>query len=119
MIRRPPRSTLFPYTTLFRSLLARASGRRKELAIRIALGAGRLRIVLQLLSEGLVIAVLGGTMGLLLSFWGIKFVRANMDFNEAMSAVPLSLDCNVILFALAISLLRAMLLGLPPALKSS
>src|SRR5260370_31196190 len=73
-------------------LLARASGRRKELAIRIALGAGRLRIVLQLLSEGLVIAVLGGTMGLLLSFWGIKVVRANMDFNEAMSAVPLSLD---------------------------
>jgi putative ABC transport system permease protein len=100
-------------------LLARASGRRKELAIRIALGAGRLRIVLQLLSEGLVIAVLGGTMGLLLSFWGIKFVRANMDFNEAMSAVPLSLDWNVLLFALAISLLCAVLCGLAPALNAS
>jgi predicted permease len=100
-------------------LLARASGRRKELAIRIALGAGRLRIVLQLLTEGLVIAVLGGTTGLLLSFWGIKFVRANMSFNEAINAVPLSLDWNVLLFALAISLLCAVLCGLAPALNAS
>jgi putative ABC transport system permease protein len=100
-------------------LLARAAGRRKELAIRIALGAGRLRIVRQLLTEGLVIAFLGGGMGLLLSYWGIHFVRANMNFNEAISAVPLRLDWNVLLFALGISLLCAVLCGLAPALNAS
>jgi len=100
-------------------LLARAAGRRKELAIRIALGAGRLRIIRQLLTEGLVIAFLGGSMGLLLAYWGINFVRANMTFNEAISSVPLSLDWNVFLFALGVSLFSAVLCGLAPALKSS
>ncbi|HXN53674.1 MAG TPA: ABC transporter permease [Candidatus Acidoferrum sp.] len=100
-------------------LLARAAGRRKELAIRIALGAGRLRIVRQLLTEGLVIAFLGGSMGLLLTYWGINFVRASLTFNEAISAVPLSLDWNVLLFALSISLVCAVLCGLAPALNAS
>src|SRR5206468_221853 len=85
-------------------LLARAAGRRKELAIRIALGAGRLRVILQLLTEGLLIALLGGAAGLLLSYWGIQFVRASLTFNEAITAVPLSLDRNVLLFAFAVSL---------------
>ena len=100
-------------------LLARAAGRRKELAIRIALGAGRLRIVRQLLTEGLVIAFLGGGTGLLLSEWGIRFIRANMNFNEAISAVPLQLDSNVLLFALVVSLLCALLCGIAPALNAS
>src|SRR6266404_3642689 len=96
-------------------LLAHAAGRRKELAIRLALGAGGLRIIRQLLTENLLIAFGGGALGLLLAYWGIAFVRANMDFNEAMSAVPLSLDSNVLLFALAASTLCA----LPPALNAS
>jgi predicted permease len=100
-------------------LLARAAGRRKELAIRIALGAGRLRMIRQLLTEGLVIAFLGGSMGVLLADWGIHFVRANMTFNEAISAVPLRLDWNVLLFALGVSLLCAVLCGLAPALNAS
>jgi len=100
-------------------LLARAAGRRKELAIRIALGAGRLRIIRQLLTEGLLIALLGGAMGLLLAYWGIGFVGANLTFNEAISAVPLSLDWNVLLFALSVSLICALLCGLAPALKGS
>ena len=100
-------------------LLARAAGRRKELAIRISLGAGRMRIVRQLLTEGLVIALLGGGMGLLLSYWGINFVRANMNFNEYISAVPITLDWNVVFFALAISAASAVLCGLVPALNAS
>ncbi|HEX8764715.1 MAG TPA: ABC transporter permease [Candidatus Acidoferrum sp.] len=100
-------------------LLARAAGRRKELAIRISLGAGRLRIVRQLLTEGMVIALLGGGVGLLLSYWGINFVRANMSFNEAVSVVPIGLDGNVVSFALAISVACAVLCGLVPALNAS
>ncbi|MGB9465259.1 MAG: ABC transporter permease [Candidatus Acidiferrum sp.] len=100
-------------------LLARAAGRRKELAIRISLGAGRLRIIRQLLTENMVIAFLGGGMGLLLTFWGIDFVRAHMDFNIEISAVPLSLDRNVLLFALGVSLVCAVLCGLAPALNAS
>ena len=100
-------------------LLARAAGRRKELAIRISLGAGRLRVVRQLLTEGLVIALLGGGTGLLLAYWGINFMRANLSFNEAISAVPLRLDWNVLLYALGISIVCAVLCGVAPALNAA
>lgn len=100
-------------------LLARAAGRRKELAIRISLGAGRLRVVRQLLTEGLVIALLGGGTGLLLAYWGINFMRANLSFNEAISAVPLRLDWNVLLYTLGISIVCAVLCGVAPALNAA
>lgn len=100
-------------------LLARAAGRRKELALRIALGASRLRIIRQLLTENLVIALLGGGTGLLLAYWGINSARAKMTFNEGISAVPLSLDRNVLLFTLVVSLVCALLCGFVPALSAS
>ncbi len=100
-------------------LLARAAGRRKELAIRTTLGAGRLRIVRQLLTENLIIALLGGGLGLLLANWGIYFLRANLTFNEAISAVPLSLDHSVVVFAVVVSLGCAVLCGIAPAVNVS
>jgi putative ABC transport system permease protein len=100
-------------------LLARATGRQKELGIRIALGAGRLRIIRQLLTEGLLNALLGGGVALVLAYWGIKFIAAKMTFNEAISAVPLALDRNVLLFVLGVSLFSAVLCSLAPALRAS
>src|SRR5215468_1625667 len=100
-------------------LLARAAGRRKELAIRISLGAGRSRIVRQLLTEGSVIALCGGAIGLLFSYWGIHFVRANLNFVDVIRDVPIQLDWNVLLFTLGVSVLCAMLCGMAPALNAA
>jgi predicted permease len=100
-------------------LLARATGRQKELGIRIALGAGRLRIIRQLLTEGLLNALLGGAVALVLAWWGINFVGTKMTFNDAISAVPLTLDRNVLLFTLGVSLFSALLCSLAPALRAS
>ena len=100
-------------------LLARSASRRKELAIRIALGAGKLRVIRQMLTENLVIAFLGGGAGVLLAYWGIRYVGASLGSNEAIAAVPLSLDWNVLLFALGVSGLCAALCGLAAAFHAS
>jgi predicted permease len=100
-------------------LLTRAVGRQQELGIRMSLGASRVRLVRQLLTEGVVIAVLGGAVGLALTYAGIKLVRAGMSFNEGVRVVPIRLDGNVLLFAAGISLLSALLSSIAPALKAS
>jgi putative ABC transport system permease protein len=99
-------------------LIARASSRHRELAIRKALGASRSRLVRQLLSESLVLALSGGALGLLLSVWGIRILRA-----IAPSGTPrldrMRLDPNVLWFTFAISVFSAILFGLFPALQAS
>jgi putative ABC transport system permease protein len=100
-------------------LLARAAGRQREVSLRLSLGASRWCIVRQLLTEGLVMALLGCGAGLVLANWGIRFLQAHLTFNEAISAVKLSLDGNVLAFAVGVSLLSAVLCSLAPALKVS
>jgi len=100
-------------------LLTRSAGRQKELAIRVSLGASRVRVVRQLVTEGLVIALAGGGVGLLLTHFGIRYLRSSLTFNDAISAVPVGLDRNVLLFAICVSLASALLSSLVPALKAS
>ncbi len=100
-------------------LLARAGGRRRELAIRFSLGAARFRIVRQLLTEGMLIALAGGGLGLLLARSGIEFVQLNLGFNDAIKALDLTLDSNVVIFSTGISVACALLCALAPALQAS
>jgi len=99
-------------------LVARGWTRQKELAIRQALGATRLRIVRQLFSESVLLAIAGGALGLLFSVWGIRVLRAIAPPNTPR-VDRLRLDGNVLWFTLGISLLAAILFGLLPALQAS
>ncbi|HUC55300.1 MAG TPA: ABC transporter permease [Candidatus Cybelea sp.] len=99
-------------------LLARATGRGKEIAVRIAMGAGRLRMVRQLLTEALLLAALGGAAGLILTFWGTCLLKSALSFNEEVRGLDLNVDVRVLGFTAGISLLAAIVFGLVPALKS-
>jgi len=98
-------------------LLVRSAARRRELAIRASLGAGRGRILRQLLTESVVLSALGGVGGLLLAYWGSDLLRAlpGLRFSEAIDLTP---DTRVLLFTLAISLVAGVLFGLVPALHA-
>ena len=99
-------------------LLARSTTRAKELAVRVALGAGRWRIVRQLLTESLLLAVVGGAFGLLLAKWGIDFIlKASPD--AIPRAQEIGLDNRVFLFTFGISILTGLIFGLIPAWHAS
>src|SRR5262245_46902854 len=101
-------------------LLARASARRKEIAVRLAIGASRRRIVRQLLPESTLLAALGGAAGLLVAYW---FTRVLLGFQQQTSRIPRSfdggLDGRALAFTLGVSLLTGIVFGLTPALQAA
>jgi predicted permease len=100
-------------------LLARASSRQKEVALRLALGASRARLVRQLLVECLVLAAAGGMLGIAISAWTANLLLRALPFEAAARVLSPDPDMRVALFALALSLATGVVFGLVPALQST
>src|SRR5438552_5630102 len=100
--------------------LARSASRQKEMAVRLALGAGRARIVRQLLTESILLACAGGALGVLVAVWGVDAI-ASLLSNGSGQPFPFAVapDWRVLLFTLAITFLTGILFGLAPSLRGS
>ncbi len=99
-------------------LLVRAGARQREIAIRTALGAGRIRVIRQLLTESVMIALMGGGLGILMAFWGVDLVIASVP-TEIPFWLTFGIDWRVLIFTFSISVLTGILFGLTPALRLS
>jgi predicted permease len=100
-------------------MLARAAGRRREIAVRLAIGAARSRLIRQLITETIVLFAIGGALGVLLSRWLTSLLLASLPQLPVPLAIDITTDWRVLLFAAAISLVTAILAGLAPALQAS
>jgi putative ABC transport system permease protein len=99
-------------------LMSRATVRARELAIRAAIGANRGTLVRQLLTESLVMAVLGGVLGILLAFWGVDLILA-LDPGEVPRVTPIAVNGKALGFAVVLSLITGVLFGVGPAWQAS
>lgn len=100
-------------------LLARASSRRREIAIRLSVGAGRPRVVRQLLTESVLLASMGGVLGVVLAIWGIRFLTLLLANGRTNFTLYATLNWHVLAVAAALCLLTGVLFGLAPALEST
>jgi predicted permease len=100
-------------------LLARAAVRQKEIAVRLSLGAGRGQLIRQLLTEGTLLALIGGAAGLLLAFWAQQLLWSFRPPFLAVDAIDLQPDMQVLLFTFAVSIATGILFGLAPAIQAS
>ena len=100
-------------------LLARASARERELAIRVAIGAGRWRLIRQLLGETLVLSVIGGALGLIVAAWGRDVLLAMFSRGAAVVDLDTSFDWRVLGFTVGITAVSGLLVGLIPAVRGT
>jgi predicted permease len=103
-------------------MLTRASARTREVAVRAVLGAGRWRLMRQLLSESVILGLAGGVAGLLLAAWGVRVMTRLIPASVGggiLSVVPVKLDASVLLFTLTVSVITGILFGLAPALSAT
>ncbi len=99
--------------------LVRAASRRREIALRLTEGASRMRVIRQLLTESILLACLGGSLGLLVAIWGIRFLAMLLGDSSSLGTAHAELNWHVAGFTAALSLLTGVLFGLVPALQST
>jgi predicted permease len=101
-------------------ILARAAARQKEMAVRLALGAGRARVVRQLLTESVMLSVLGGVLGILFAYWGAHAIISFVSSNQTRPlGFATGVDLRVLGFTVAVSLLTGILFGVAPTFRSA
>ncbi|HEV2497948.1 MAG TPA: ABC transporter permease [Terriglobia bacterium] len=99
-------------------LLARAAARTKEMAVRLAIGAGRARIWRQLLTESLLLSLTGGALGVVFAYWGVRVITGLISTHNSPT-FRVAPDGRILVFTIAISLITGILFGLAPALRST
>ena len=100
-------------------LLARAAARRREIAVRLSIGGRRWRIIRQLLTESVVLAVLGGTVSILFAVWGVRFITLLLANGQEDFTLRADLNWRVLGVALVLSVVTGVLFGLAPAIQST
>jgi len=100
-------------------LLAQATSREKEIAIRLAVGAGRMRLIRQLLTESGLLALLGGAVGVVFAHWGLGLLTRFLPVTHLPVGYAFDLDLSTLGFTLGLTLVTALLFGLAPALQAS
>ena len=100
-------------------LLARAAARRREMAVRLSLGAGRFRVVRQLLTESVMLASLGGAFGVLFAIWGVRSLTFLLSHGQQNFTLHAELNWNVLGVTAALSVVCGLLFGLAPAIQST
>jgi predicted permease len=108
---------LIACTNVANLLLARATVRRREIGIRIALGAGRQRLVQQFLTEGLLLSIIGGAMGIALAWWSMSAL-GKIAFPFLPRSQEIGIDARVLLFTFLVSILTSIVFGLIPSLQA-